>query len=194
MVNSTCVFRNRGASDQEMTTPVNLTIQCSYCAGMVPEGELECPRCGAPLQESALVRDSQEATLEEFVENSHEKLVKAGTSAAELAFGVGCTLEVIVAGLLMVIIFFAFTRTWTVLAVILFILTLISILISSILAIRARDATTRTTYQREVRPEIDIFLTTHGLSEDEFNEQAAEMLPENSPLLLYSSVKNNQDQ
>jgi ABC-type multidrug transport system fused ATPase/permease subunit len=160
---------------------------------MVPEGELECPRCGAPLEESTPASDSQEDTLEEFIESSHEKLVKAGTSAAELAFGVGCTLEVIVAGLLMVIIFLAFTKTWTILAVILFILTLISILISSILANRARDATTRATYQREVKPDIDHFLTTHGLSEDEFNDQIKKILPENSPILLYSSGQNNQD-
>ena len=160
---------------------------------MVPEGEVECPRCGAPVEGSTPLSEFQEATLEEFVESSHEKLVKAGTSAAELAFGVGCTLEVIVAGLLMVIIFLAFTRTWTILAVILFILTLISILISSILSSRARDATTRATFQREVKPEIDLFLTTHGLSEEEFNDQAAMILPENSPVLLYSSGKSNQD-
>jgi hypothetical protein len=166
---------------------MNLSIQCSYCFGMVPAEEVECPRCGAPLDGSTLVSDSQEAALQEFIENSHQKLVDSGTSAAELAFGVGCTLGFLVGGLLMVIIFFAITKTWTILAVILFILTLISLLVSSLLANRARQATIRTSYEREVKPEIDQFVTEHELSQDEFDDQAAEILPADSPMLLYSS-------
>ncbi len=176
-----------------MTSPMILTIQCSYCAGIVPAEEVECPRCGAPLGESTPIPVSQEQALEELVERSHEKLVKAGTSAAELAFGVGCTLGVLAAGFLMAITFLAFTKTWTILAVILFILTLISVLISSILATRAREATSRTTYEREVKPEIDRFITVNGLGKDEFNDQAAELLPPSSPLLLFASGKSNQD-
>jgi hypothetical protein len=83
----------------------------------------------------------------------------------------------------MVIIFFAFTRTWTTLVVILFILTLISILISSILANRAKEATTRKTFQREIKPEIEQFASLKGISQVEFFEQAAEILPTSSPLL-----------
>jgi hypothetical protein len=154
---------------------------------LVPGDEVECPRCGAPLADSSPFNGTQDETLEEFVERSHEKLIKAGTSAAELAFGVGCTLEILAVGLIMLVIFFAITKTWTVLAVILFILTLISILISSILAIRAREATTRGTYEREVKPEIETFNATHELTGDEFRVQAAEILPADSPVLRYSS-------
>jgi len=171
---------------------MNLSIQCSYCFGMVPAEEVECPRCGAPLDGSTQVSDSQEAALQEFIENSHQKLVDSGTSAAEVAFGVGCTLGFLVGGLLMVIIFFAITKTWTILAVILFILTLISFLVSSLLANRARQATTRTSYEREVKPEIDQFITEYELSQDEFNGQAAEILPADSPMLLYSSRQGKQ--
>ena len=174
-----------------MPAPVELTIQCAYCAGMVPGDEVECPRCGAPLEAKSLISGVEDETLEDFLERSHERLIKAGTSGAELAFGVGCTLEVIVVGFIMLIIFLAFTRTWTVLAVILFILTLISVLISSILAIRAREAATRSTYEREVKPEIEGFIKYQGLSEAEFRAQAAEILPEDSPILQYSSGRNN---
>jgi small-conductance mechanosensitive channel len=160
---------------------------------MVPGDEVECPRCGAPLEDSAWIDETQDEALEEFVERSHEKLIKAGTSGAELAFGVGCTLEVITVGLIMLFIFLVITKTWTVIAVILFILTLISILISSILAIRAREAATRSTYEREVKPEIERFNSYHGLSQDEFRVQAAEILPEDSPVLQYSSRKSIQD-
>jgi len=159
---------------------------------MVPAEEVECPRCGAPLDDSTQISDSQEAALQELIENSHQKLVASGASAAELAFGVGCTLEFLVGALLMVIIFFAITKTWTILAVILFILTLISLLVSSILANRARQATTRASYEREVKPEIDQFITEYGLSQVEFNDQAAEILPADSPLLLYSSRQGKQ--
>jgi hypothetical protein len=78
------------------------------------------------------------------------------------------------------------------LAVILFILTLISFLVSSLLANRARQATTRTSYEREVKPEIDQFITEYELSQDEFNDQAAEILPADSPMLLYSSRQGKQ--
>lgn len=175
-----------------MTHSMILSVQCSYCFGMVPAEEVECLRCGAPLDDSTQISDSQEAVLQELIENSHQKLVASGTSAAEIAFGVGCTLGLLVGGLLMVIIFFAITKTWTILAVILFILILISFLVSSILANRARQATTRTSYEREVKPEIDQFITEYGLSQVEFNDQAAEILPADSPLLLYSSRQGKQ--
>ncbi len=180
-------------SEPNIPPSLSLTIQCSYCTGMVPEDEVECPRCGAPLDEGRSMNYLPEEVLEEFIERSHLKLLQAGTSAAELAFGVGCTLEVLVTLMLMVIIFFAFTKTWTVLAVILFVLTLISILISALLATRARTATTRTTYEREVKPDIDQFITKYRLSKGEFNQQAAEILPADSPLLLYASSKGIQN-
>ena len=165
--------------------PVELTVQCAYCRGLVPGDEIECLRCGAPLEAISPASPTHPETLEEFVERSHEKLIKAGTSGAELAFGVGCTLEVIVVAVIILFVFLLFTKTWTTLAVILFILTLISFLISSILAIRAREAATRSTFEREVKPEIEHFTASHELSEAEFRAQAAEFLPEDSPLFLY---------
>ena len=170
-----------------MASELEFTVQCAYCRGIVPGDEVECLRCGAPLPDSTLSEVDEDEVFEDFVERIHEKLIKAGTSGAELAFGVGCTLEVLAVGLIMLVVFLAFTKTWTVLAVILFILTLISVLISSILAIRAREAATRSTFEREVKPEIARFCDFHGMSEAEFRAQAAEILPEDSPVLLYSS-------
>ncbi len=175
-----------------MTLSVDLSIQCSYCLRMVPAEELECPRCGAPLEISNKGTVDHEAALQELIENSHQKLIASGTSAAETAFGVGCTLGFLVGGLLMVIIFFAITKTWTILAVILLILTLVSFLVSSLLANRARQATTRTSYEREVKPEINQFITEYNLGADEFNDKAAELLPGDSPLLLFTSARRNQ--
>ncbi|MGW8224532.1 MAG: hypothetical protein ACWGOY_02300 [Anaerolineales bacterium] len=179
-----------------MTTPVQSTdalIRCDYCQGMTPTLEGECVRCGAPLAGDQPEITFGETSLDDFIVAAHQKLAEAGTSAAELAFGVGCTLAVLVAGMLMVIIFIAFTRTWTILAVILFILTLISFLISSSLANRAREATTRKTYQREVEPEIDQFTILHGISHADFIDRAVEILPARSPVLTYSKRDNQSD-
>jgi len=168
-----------------MDEPMDSTIQCSYCAGAVPAHEVECPRCGAPLGESTPASDFQELTVDEFIEESNQELVKTGTSAAELAFGVGCTLGALVGGLLMVIIFFAFTKTWTILAVIALIVVLISILVSSVLASRAQKATTRSTYKREIKPKINDFIASHDINQEQFSNKVAELLPEDSPLLVY---------
>jgi hypothetical protein len=170
-----------------MTQSINSYVRCDYCLGMVPDGEAECLRCGAPLESGIPDQEYQEMTLAEFVEACDQKLVDTGTSAAELAFGVGCTLGVLVAGMLMVLIFFAFTKTWTILVVILFILTLISFLVSSILATRARSATTRRTYEREVKPEIEVFIASEGIGYDDFIDQASEILPASSPMLVFST-------
>lgn len=175
------------ASEQGMIYAVDLTVQCSYCLGMMPAGEAVCPRCGAPLEEITRIKDNSETDLQDLIEISNQRLVESGSSAAEIAFGVGCTLGFLVGGLIMVIIFFTITKTWTILAVILFILMLISFLISSVLANRARQATARTSYEREVNPEIEKYITEHGLSRDEFNDRAAGLLPEDSPLLSYLS-------
>lgn len=166
------------------------TILCEYCFEMSPAAEAECPRCGAPLPLDMPVQEAAQSTpgeqvLEEQIEKSHQDLIQAGTSAAELAFGVGCTLGVLIGVVLLVIIFLAITRTWTILALIALILALISFLVSSYLSTRAREATTRATYERQVAPEIDHFISTQGISQSEFNETAAEILPGSSPLLLF---------
>jgi hypothetical protein len=127
-----------------------------------------------------------------MIEKSHQDLLKAGTGAAELAFGVGCTLGVIIGGALLVIIFLAITRIWTIVAVISLILALISFLVSSYLSSRAREATTRATYDREIKPEIDQFIAAQGISHTEFYEKAEEILPEDAPLLVYQTKQDTQ--
>ena len=167
----------------------NSFIRCGYCHGLVPSDEGECLRCGAPINIFSPEPTLLELPLDEFITASNEKLEKTGTSSAELAFGVGCTLGVLIAGLLMVIIFFAITKTWTVLAVILFILTLISFLVSTFLATKAREATTQKMFEREVKPEIDQYISQKGISRDNFYHQASEILPASSQLLTCSAAE-----
>lgn len=160
-------------------------IQCAYCAVESPASEVECPACGAPLREGYLITEAPGNSLEELIENSNQVLVKAGTGAAELAFNVSCFLALLIGGILLVIIFIAVTRIWTILAVIALILALISFLVASLLSSRANAATTGGTYEREVEPEIDHYLATHNISREEFNRKATEVLPSNAPLMFY---------
>lgn len=177
-----------------MNYPKDELIECTYCAVKSSASEIECPACGAPLDEDSQTSESRENLLEELIENSNQTLIKSGTNAAELAFGVSCTLGLLIGVFLLVIIFIAITRVWTILAVITFILALISILISSLLSTRANAATTSSTFQREVKPEIERYLTTYDISWAYFNHKAAEVLPESSPLLFYLVDLGNQSQ
>lgn len=172
-------------------------VQCTYCRQFSPAGESECPWCGAPLPDSSPVQttpsaetgESKQVTLSELVEKSNQDLVSASTRAAELAFGIGCTLGVIVSvilllGIALIIIIFSSIRSdWIILAVALLILALISFLVSSFLSTRARRATTRTVYDKNIKPEIDRYLTANSIDRREFFKEAAEILPEGSPLL-----------
>ena len=90
-------------SDQKTISELEFTVRCAYCRGIVPRDEVECMRCGAPLPDSSLGEVNEAEDFEDFLERIHEKLIKAGTSGAELAFGVGCTLEVLAVGLIMLV-------------------------------------------------------------------------------------------
>jgi ABC-type siderophore export system fused ATPase/permease subunit len=126
----------------------------------------------------------------QVVEELNAYLVKSATSAAELAFGVGCTLGLIVILLLLTIVYFAITKTWTVVIVTGFIAVLIGVIISSMLAIRAKNATVEKTYQRTTRPEIERFIRANGMSEEEFSELAANVLPASAPLREFWSQEH----
>jgi len=55
----------------------------------------------------------QAQSTRQVVEDLNAYLVKSAVSAAELAFSVGCTLGVIGILLLLIIVYFAITKTWT---------------------------------------------------------------------------------
>lgn len=168
-----------------MNNPGEARMECAYCAVESPASEIECPACGAPLQEGLPVGESPDYSIEELIDNSNQILVNAGSRAAEMAFNISCFLGILIGVILLVIIFIALTRVWTILAVIALIFALISILVSSLLSSRANTATSDSTYEREVKPEIDRYLATHDVSRVDFNRKAAEVLPANAPLMFY---------
>jgi ABC-type multidrug transport system fused ATPase/permease subunit len=174
-----------------MTQRANPIINCPNCDAGLSAGTSICHECGSPLPEGITSSDKQGKSLDELIVKSNQILVDSGTRAAEIAFGVGCTLGLIINLVLMVIVFLTITKTWTVLAVILLIISLISILVSSLLSSRAKNATTRTTYERDIKPEFDFFLSENNLSIEVVTEKAGDLLLEDSPLLAYLSSKES---
>ena len=162
--------------------PVPETLQCPNCGAPIQKRTNACPACGSPLLSSDGQIEDLAQSARQVVEDLNTYLVKSATSAAELAFSVGCTLGVIAILLLLVIVYFAITKTWTVVIVTGFIAMLIGVIISAMLATRAKNATVEKTYQRTTRPEIERFIRANGMSEEEFTDLAASVLPESAPL------------
>lgn len=163
-----------------MTAPEPL--QCPICGAPVQKRANNCPACGSPLQLPEQQINEPDYSARQVVEEMNGYLVKSATSAAELAFGVGCTLGTLVIVLLLVIVYFAITKIWTIVIVTGFLAVLISVIISALLATRAKNATVYKTYQRTTKPEIERFIRANGMSEDQFSELEASVLPAGAPL------------
>jgi hypothetical protein len=133
-----------------------------------------------------------EPALQALIDDSHQELIKTSTSASETAFGISCTLGLLASALLITVVFLAFTRAWTVLAVVVLIAGLISVIVSTMLASRARNATLQTTYERRIRLKIERFVNANNLTQEEIAGLAATHLPEDSPLLAFLS-REDQD-
>lgn len=161
-------------------------FQCPKCGASLPALAGNCPACGFPLGES---REAEKVfrseALPELVENANQALATAATRAAETAFGISCSLALILILLVLAILFFAATRKWTILAVVAFIAGLAAMMLSAILATRARDATVAATYRRSVQPEIEAYLLTSGLTRPEFDALTRQQLPEDAPLCQF---------
>jgi len=163
-----------------MTAPAS--PQCPNCGAPVQKNTAVCPACGSPLISIERETADQAQSTRQVVEDLNAYLVKSAVSAAELAFSVGCTLGVIGILLLLIIVYFAITKTWTVVIVTGLIALLVGVIVSSMLATRAKNATVEKTYQRVSKPEIERFIRANGMSEEDFTNLAASVLPESAPL------------
>jgi len=59
------------------------------------------------------------------------------------------------------------------------------------LATRAKNATVEKTYQRVSKPEIERFIRANGMSEEDFTNLAASVLPESAPLREFWNGSTN---
>lgn len=166
-----------------MTAPAS--AQCPNCGAPVQKNTAVCLACGSPLISPGRETDDQAQSTRQMVEDLNTYLVKSAVSAAELAFSVGCTLGAIAILLLLIIVYFAISKIWTVVIVTGLIALLAGVIISSMLATRAKNATVEKTYLRVSKPEIERFIRANGMSEEDFTNLVASVLPESAPLRAF---------
>ena len=124
----------------------------------------------------------QDQELQALVEDLNEKLRSAASSSAERAFGIGCSL-----GLIPVVIVAVVLYSMQILNLILVVLVgFISIMFllgtSSLLSSIARSNTLKGTYQREIEPEINQFITRYEMPRQQFDTLASQVLADDAPL------------
>jgi hypothetical protein len=163
-----------------MTTPTS--SQCPICGAPVQKNTTVCLACGSPLISIGRENEDLAQSARQVVEDLNTYLVKSAVSAAELAFSVGCTLGALVILVLLVVVYFASTKTWTIVIVTGLIALLAGVIVASMLALRAKNATIEKTYQQVTKPEIERFIKANGMSEQEFTNLAASVLPQSAPL------------
>jgi type IV secretory pathway TrbD component len=166
-----------------VTTP----FKCPNCGASLPEQAAFCPTCGTHLTYPEQPEFSEGEGLHQLVKIANQTLLKSGASAAEYAFGAGCSLAMIlIVGLLLVLFLFGI-REWTTLAVVSLIAILVATLVAAFLARHARNATIETVYLKTIQPEIESYLREHQLTRQEFDDQAADLVASGEPLSRYLS-------
>jgi hypothetical protein len=164
------------------------TVQCPNCGVNLPAGAGSCPACGAPLTAALeTARRLQLSDMSALIERSNQKLLNAGTNAAESAFGLGCSLGVILGSVLLVSLFLLGQRNWILFAIVFIGSTMIALAASVALSGRAKTAMIQGTFKREVSQEIDTYLIAHAITRQAFDDQAHAVLTEDAPLWNFLS-------
>lgn len=127
----------------------------------------------------------QHQELSELAASLNEKLENAGQSAANQAFNLGCSVAVIPALIVMLIVYIVARSNWISIGGALVIVLLAVIGFANFAAYRARTNTIARTYQRDIHPEIVRTLNKMELDLSGFNQAAREVLPVNAVLLRH---------
>ena len=166
---------------------------CPNCGANVSDEQTSCPACGAPLYSESQSPEASQQAVQELVETSNQQLVSSGTSAAESAFGIGCSLGGMVSMVLLLLVFAIGGRDWTLLAIVALVAILIAMGVSAWLATRAKFATIQTTYEREVGPQIERYIRANRLTGLEFGILADQIMAEDAPLRNYLTLPANEE-
>ena len=125
--------------------------------------------------------------LGQLANSLNEKLLSAGSSSAERAFGIGCGLGLIPV-IAIAIILYILGVVNLILAVVVGVLSILFLVsFAALLASIARVNVVKRTYQSDVLPAIEQYLIDSGMSRVEFDTRIAELLPSGSPLLEFLS-------
>jgi hypothetical protein len=133
---------------------------------------------------------TQEQDFGTFADGLNQALITAGTTFAEQAFGLGCSLSIIPIGLVLLVAVILGARNWITISLVGLAELLVALVIVSSLSIRARRRAIARVYQNESIPAIRRYIDEQGYSLDEFIGKVAERLPESA--LLLQNLKNGQ--
>lgn len=169
-------------------------LECPACGADLREGYTTCPACGAPVSSIDPEAIRKEKTVQALTA-ANQSLVQAGTGAAESAFGLGCSLGAILGLVLLIVVFFLGNRNWIVLGIAAIGISLVAAGAAAWISLRAKTATIKTTYYRQVENEIEKFMKSNHYTQQEFEALANEVLDQNAPLRRYLSIhlKTNAD-
>ena len=121
-------------------------------------------------------------TLEQQVGLFNERLREAGSSSSEQAFAIGCGIGLLPVLLLLAVLFVFQLANIILVSILLIMALLVMTGVGMLLASIARQNKIRRVYREQVEPEIATYLARTGLSQGEFFEIVAGLLPETAPL------------
>jgi len=125
--------------------------------------------------------------LQQLATTLNDKLLSAGSSSAERAFGIGCGLGLLPV-IVVAVILYVLGVINLILAMILGVLSILFLVsFASLLASIARANVVKRTYQSDVIPAIEKYLHDSGMNRVEFDTLVAEMLPREAPLQAFLS-------
>ena len=157
---------------------------CTACGASLQTDFAFCPKCGEVLPDRDEVAEpGVDQELSEFIESANQKLVESGADAAESAFGLGCYIGFMPVAIFVILVFAFGVRNWIVLALIALGVVLIATAVSTILSRRARSATVKANYYREVQPEMEKYMHEHNLTHADVDAAALQALSKDAPLL-----------
>lgn len=140
-----------------------------------------------PVDDRVIVELSpeQQAEIARLAGELNDRLVQAGSTYAERAFGLSCGLGFLPA-LTLLVILFALRLINVILAFTLFIIVLLGLTgLANLLAYTARLNAVRNTYREQVQPEIVSFLEQNKLTRLHFDTCAVAGLAEGAPLVMF---------
>lgn len=138
------------------------------------------------MTDEALKRELSEE-LPKLAERLNENLRLSGSSSAERAFGLGCSLGF--APLLVILVILLVLRVINlILAGILLVIGLLAVIgVIMLLAQKARYNGIQRAYHTSVEAEINQYLTQNNLSRRQFDIIVSQLLPEDAPLQAFLS-------
>jgi hypothetical protein len=124
-----------------------------------------------------MLKDERQKALASLALSANERLETAGRNSASLAFNLGCSIGLLPAILMVVMVFVLAHADWLAAAATLLLSGALVLVLANLAAYTARNNVIRRMYEEQVSVDIQRALVELGLSERLFKEQARQSLP-----------------